>query len=138
MITMPRGMLFISRKSPSSMPKRLATSREGRLDGATQAVHEASEPGAAAARFFLKMSALFHGSRICGVPVAKMTGLRCDGLSARKSSSRTSARRAAVSTSMSFVMSTVSKNGWFSISGSTLPNCCGLAMMFFTACSLGT
>ena len=137
-MTMPRGMLFISRKSSSSMPKRLATAREGRVSVATQAVHDASEPGAALARFCLKVSALFHGSRICGVPAAKITGLRCDGLSALKSSTRTSASRAATSTSMSCVMSTVSKNGWFSISGSTAPMRCGLAMMFFTACSLGT
>ena len=138
LITMPRGMLFISRRSCSSMPKRLATSREGRFCGATQAVQDDSEVGSALASAFWKTAALFQGSSTCGVPAAKITGLRCEGLSALKSSSRTWARRAAMSTSMSCLISTVSKKGWFSISGSTAPWCCGWAMMFLTACSLGT
>jgi hypothetical protein len=79
------------------------------VDGAVQAVQLAYWPAVWASKLRLNTVALSQGSRICGVPAARITGRLAEGFSALKSSSFTSARRAASSTSMSRVMSTVWK-----------------------------
>jgi hypothetical protein len=62
-----------------------------------------------ARRFATKVAALSQGSKISGVPAARITGRLSEGFSALKSSTSTSARRAASATSMSRVIVTVWK-----------------------------
>ena len=137
-ITTRGGMLLMARNSASLMPVRLAASAGFMVDGAIQTVQLARRPLFCASRLRWNTAALSHGSKICGVPAARMTGRLTDGFRALKSSSDTSASLAASATSMSRLMLTVWKNGWFSISGSRALKASGAVTMFLTACSLGT
>ncbi len=100
-------------------------------------VHDESWP-LYAFRLFSNADALSNGSRICGSVAPRITGFENDGFSERNSSSDRFASFAATATSMSRDVVTVTKYGWFGMSGSARPYCCGFAMMFFTACSFGT
>ena len=91
------------------MPKRVAALATVMVLGTLQTVQLAYWPRLRASRFLRKTCALSHGSRMRGVPAARITGLWNDGLSARKSSSRMPARLATSDTSMSRVMSTAWK-----------------------------
>ncbi len=99
------------------MPTREAACATVMVLGTTQAVQLASGPVWVVSLFW-KITALSQGSRMLGVPEAITTGCFSDGLSARKSASLTSARRAITATSMSRSSVTVSKNGWLPIKGS--------------------
>ncbi len=133
------GMWLSVRKASSLMPTSRAASATLMVRGATHTVWLASGAlGSMAARFCLKVAAFSQGSRMCSAAWAKMTERFMPGLRARKSSSRTPASSAARATSMSRVMATVSKKGWLPMSGSEASNLPGSAMMFLTACSLGT
>ena len=84
------------------------------------------------------MVALSHGSKIWGVPAARITGRLMAGLRALKSSKETPANLAATSTSISRSMGTLLKKGWFWIRGNWVLKASGWATMFLTACNLGT
>ena len=73
------------------------------FEGTFHAVQLAYCPALYASKLRWKIVALSHGSRICGLPLARMMGRFIDGFSALKSSSGTSASCATSLTSMSRV-----------------------------------
>ena len=109
LMSMRGGMLFMLRKSASLMLARWAASATVMVVGTDHTVQLAYWPSRLASRLRWKTLALSQGSRICGVPAARITGRLYDGLRARKSSSRIPASVATSDTSMSCVMSTVWK-----------------------------
>ena len=141
LIIMRGGMSLTSRSCASLAPVCAMTSARRMVVGAFHTVQLANLgflPDLSSCRFCLKTLALSQGSRIFCVAAAKITGFFSEGLSALKSSMDTSASSAATWASMSCWISTTSKKGWFSMTGSSVSKASGLAMMFFTACSLGT
>src|SRR3989344_2786821 len=82
LISMRGGMLLMLRRSFSLMPARWAASETVMVEGTDHTVQLAYWPSRRASRLRWNTLSLSQGSRICGVPAARMTGLLNDGFSA--------------------------------------------------------
>ena len=106
---MPLGIGLTLLSSASVMLTNLLASETFMVLGTDQAVQLAKGLLACSSSRRRNLSALSQGSKISGVPAAKMTGRLMDGLSALKSFKLMPAKLAANLTSMSRVMLTVLK-----------------------------